>query len=273
MYLSKRIVFVNKNNTIGYSTATDRKRLNFIIEQLNVGIPSGGRVLDIGCGNGIISIELGRLKYQVHGIDISEKAIAKAQAINTLNNVKFDVKDAETLISENQLYDAIICSEVLEHLRDPAHLLQSLHKILKRDGKLIVTVPNGRGPRETLVTKPTLKLRKQNSWAWRVLFKLKKGLGYSGYTVQSDAEDLDHVQFFSKEDLSRLSLNNNFVITSFNNSNFVEDVFPFSLLTKRIYTLQKLDCRLADYLPHSWTGGFNMVWVKRLSKQEDELRI
>lgn len=262
---------MNTTDLASYSKAADQKRLNFIVKQLHAGVPPGGRVLDVGCGNGIISRELGELKYQVHGIDVSEKAIAKAQAVNTLDNVKFEVKDAESLIGEGQSYDAIICSEVLEHLQEPANLLRALYQMLKDDGKLIVTVPNGQGPREALVTKPVLKLRNQNNWAWKALSRLKESLGYHGSTVQSDADNLDHVQFFTQKELHQLSGQNNFVITSFGNANFVEDVFPVSLLTKRVYALQKLDCHLADYLPHALAGGFNMVWVKQLMKQKNEL--
>jgi len=254
------------NSLITYNKAVDKKRLDFIITHINSKIPANGSILDVGCGNGIISMNLGKLGYQVHGIDISEKSIAKAKQLNALDNVKFEVISAEELTASGKNYNAIICSEVLEHLHDPAALLKTLFNGLKDDGLLIVTVPNGIGPREMLVTKPVLKLRK-NGKLWDGVQRLKKIMGYSGTTIQSDADNLDHVQFFTKKDLVALSKKSNFIITSISNTNFVDDVFPFSLLTNRIHFLQKWDCKLADILPHSFTGGFNMIWVKEVAKE------
>ena len=87
-------------------------------------------------------------------------------------------------------------------------------------------------------------------------------LGYSGTTVQSAADNLDHIQFFSKKDLEQLSKQHGFKITGFGKANFVEDVFPFSLLAKRLVFLQKIDCKIADLLPYQFTGGFFTVWEK-----------
>ena len=165
-------------------------------------------------------------------------------------------------MAEGEQYDAIICSEVLEHLNDPGSLLNVLRSSLKDSGKLIVTVPNGKGPRETFVTKPVLNMRKKNNWIWRMLNKTKQGLGYSGTTVQSAADNLDHIQFFSKKDLEVLSQSHQFKIIRFGKANFVEDVFPFSFFTKKIKFLQKLDCKVADVLPLTFTGGFFTVWEK-----------
>jgi 2-polyprenyl-3-methyl-5-hydroxy-6-metoxy-1,4-benzoquinol methylase len=211
----------------------------------------------------VISRHLGKYGYQVQGIDVSEKAIQAARRANTMDNVHFDVMSAEELVASGIRYDAVICSEVLEHLHDPRPLLKVLYQSLKHDGKLIVTVPNGFGPREALVTKPVLNMRKANGWGWKMITRLKETMGYSGTTTQSAADNLDHVQFFSKKDLQQLSEENNFMITHFGKANFVEDVFPFSFFTKRFRFLQKLDCKLADILPYQFTGGFFTVWEKR----------
>ena len=62
--------------TYEYDRIADIKRLNFITDSLKISIPDGGRVLDVGCGNGVISRHLGQFGYEVLGIDISEKTIA-----------------------------------------------------------------------------------------------------------------------------------------------------------------------------------------------------
>lgn len=244
-----------------YERIADIKRLNFITDSLQKAIPAGGNILDVGCGNGVISRHLGQFGYNVLGIDISDKTIAVAKSKNTLPNVRFEVISAEDLIAQGKQFDAVICSEVLEHLHQPEILLKTLYRSLKDDGTLVVTVPNGKGPREVLVTKPMLRARK-NPGLQKFINKVKGSLGYKGTTVQSQADNLDHVQFFSRTDLEKLAAANQFRIISFSKTNFIEDVFPFSMLTKRVKALQSLDCQVAELLPTGMTGGFNTLWKK-----------
>jgi hypothetical protein len=70
------------------------------------------------------------------------------------------------------------------------------------------------------------------------------------------------VQFFTRNSLKDLAQKNNFQIVRFGKTNFIEDVFPFSFVTKRIKILQKLDCAIAEVLPYQFTGGFVTVWEK-----------
>ncbi|MCL6524173.1 MAG: methyltransferase domain-containing protein [Thermoflavifilum sp.] len=245
-----------------YTRVADIKRLLFIRQALEQ-LPLYSRVLDVGCGNGVISRYLGRLGFQVLGIDVSEKAIEQARKLNVWSHVQFEVMDAEKLSVEAHQFDAIICSEVLEHLHHPDILLKHLKKLLKDNGKLIVTVPNGYGPRELFVTKPILHLRSRQGPAWRCIQSIKRFLGYQGTTVQSSAEDLDHVQFFTRKKLLQLAESEGFKITKWSKSNFIEDVFPISFFSKRFPLLQKIDCWLADLLPYFCTGGFLMLWEKK----------
>lgn len=246
-----------------YNRVADQKRLNFITDVLKEKLHSGGTALDVGCGNGIISLYLGRYGFNVTGIDISEKAIKYAIENNSFPNVKFKVESAEGIVASGEQFDVIICSEVLEHLHDPSSLVKTLYDSLKSDGVLIITVPNGYGPRELFVTKPILKLRGKNGKLWALVSSMKSKLGYSGTTVQSTADNLDHVQFFTLRDLKNMLSNNNFKAIKYGKANFIEDVFPFSILTKRFKILQKIDCKIADWLPIIFTGGFFSVWEKK----------
>ncbi|MEP6583206.1 MAG: methyltransferase domain-containing protein [Ginsengibacter sp.] len=249
-------------DTSGYQNYTDIKRLKFIIDALDENIKPNSNVLDVGCGNGLISMSLGKAGHNVFGIDISEKAIEKAKEKNKLPNVKFEVAGAEQMSETETKYDAVICSEVLEHLNEPSTLLNYIHKSMKDDGILIVTVPNGKGPRETLITKPVIAMQKKDNWVWSVVKKIKTLLGYKGTTLQSDAEDLTHIQFFTINSLKKLAEQNAFKIKKFGKTNFLENVFPFSFATKKIKALQKIDCALADILPYNFTCGFVSIWQK-----------
>lgn len=248
-----------------FNRFTDIKRLNFILATLRDRLPKGSVVLDVGCGNGVISRSLGDNGYNVLGIDVSDKAIEKAISLNTSPNVSFKVLSAEQLVAEGKKYDAVICSEVLEHLHQPDVLLKTLYHSLSENAVLIVTVPNGKGPRESFVTKPVIALQKKNNITWKSIQKIKAALGYKGTTVQSDASDLTHIQFFTQKTLGALANDNKFKIVKYGKTNFIEDVFPFSLLTKKLYFLQKFDCKVAEWLPYGCTGGFVSVWQKKES--------
>jgi 2-polyprenyl-3-methyl-5-hydroxy-6-metoxy-1,4-benzoquinol methylase len=246
-----------------FSRIADKKRLQFIIDAISKNVPAGEEVLDIGCGNGIITIAVGKSGFNVTGIDSSRKTIEAARSSNYPSNVKFMVVAAGEFAVQPGKFAAIVCSEVLEHLEDPGDLLRILHASLNKNGILIITVPNGKGPRELLVTRPVQYLQRKNNIIWKFVSILKMSLGYKGTTVQSSADDLTHIQFFTRPSLERLAKSHGFEITTFKKSNFIEQVFPFSLFFKRSSTLQKLDCKLADWLPPGLTSGFMMVWRKK----------
>jgi hypothetical protein len=75
--------------------------------------------------------------------------------------------------------------------------------------------------------------------------------------------DLTHVQFFTKSAICNLIKSEGFDILEFGHSNFVEKVFPYSLLTRKIKTLSEIDNTVIDYLPSVMASGFNTVWRKK----------
>ncbi|MFT5336553.1 MAG: 2-polyprenyl-3-methyl-5-hydroxy-6-metoxy-1,4-benzoquinol methylase [Luteibaculaceae bacterium] len=68
--------------------------------------------------------------------------------------------DADNLEEQTEQFDGIICSEVLEHLKDLGALVQSFSPWIKPGGTLIAPVPNGQSPREVLVTKQVPLIQK-----------------------------------------------------------------------------------------------------------------
>lgn len=242
-----------------YQDAEDFKRLDFIVNSINDLEKKDAYILDIGCGNGNISLALGALGYNVLGVDIDMVSIANATALNKFENVRFEVSDANTF-SINDNFDVIICSEVLEHLEQPWELVKSIYRILKPGGLLVATVPNGQGPREVLVTRPMLWLHDKE--LGRPIDAFKRLLGYTNTTLQSANEDLTHTQFFSVSTFRKLIETAGFIQKGWGNSNFIGRVFPYSILTRKSYALQKLDCRVADFIPKRLASGFFTSWIK-----------
>ncbi len=242
-----------------YSDIEDLKRLKFIVKSIAGLNNPEAKILDIGCGNGNISLALGSIGYHVTGVDIDQMSINTASSRNTFSNVKFEVLDANSF-SMNDAFDAVVCSEVLEHLTKPYELSESIYRILKPGGVFVATVPNGYGPREMLITRPMQYLHRKGLDKPIVAFK--KMLGYNAKTLQSSNEDLTHVQYFSVGGFNRLLTGVGFKALDYQNADFLERIFPFSLFTRRIKLLQKLDCALVDYLPRHFTCGFYTSWTK-----------
>jgi len=96
-------------------------------------------ILDVGCGTGIAAEKL-KIFGTVYGLDISPKSIDQARKYNRCD--KCYVGIAEELPFDNDLFDVVICTEVIEHLLDPAKALSEFNRVLKYDGSLIISTPN-----------------------------------------------------------------------------------------------------------------------------------
>lgn len=242
-----------------YQHVEDFKRLDFIVDQTSQFEKEKSKVLDIGCGNGNIALALGSLGFNVKGIDIDETSVETANKINTFDNVVFEVADANKF-TINDEFDVVICSEVLEHLPTPEELVHSSFKILKPGGIMIVTVPNGHGPRETLMTKPMQWMMRKGYT--EQLVKTKKAFGYANATEQSSNPDLTHIQFFTRKTLTEMMQGAGFSNHAFAKADFVDRIFPYSIIANRSKALQKLDCDVANVLPAACTCGFYTSWKK-----------
>ncbi len=99
------------------------------------------RILDIGCGSGFLA---GLIRKQlpdikIHGVDFSIEALKRCK--NTSQVYCVDIEHSHIPFKDGT-FDLIICSEVLEHLFRPEHIVAEIHRLLTIDGIGIVTVPN-----------------------------------------------------------------------------------------------------------------------------------
>ena len=103
-------------------------------------LPNTSRVLEVGCGDGSFTANLGNMFERVTAIDISAGQIAENAA--RLPGITFRQHDvADRFPFDDGAFEVVWCSEVLEHLFDPAFALREMHRILKPGGRLLVTVP------------------------------------------------------------------------------------------------------------------------------------
>lgn len=124
------------------------------LEWINQCAPlAGKKVLDIGCGGGILSDSMARLGAQVQGIDLSTKALKVAQ-LHALEagtpNVNYREVSAEALAAEQAAqYDVVTCMEMLEHVPDPASIVQACSTLVKPGGWVFFSTLN-RNPKSFL---------------------------------------------------------------------------------------------------------------------------
>ena len=105
---------------------------------------SGLKLLDIGCGGGILSETMARYGALVHGVDISEKniAIARQHAAGAALNIHYDVATAESLAADGERYDVVLNMEVVEHVADLPFFMQACNTLVKSGGVQFVSTIN-----------------------------------------------------------------------------------------------------------------------------------
>ena len=105
-------------------------------------LPTGARVLDFGCGAGLGSLMLSTHAHiDLTAVDDSPVAIEEARSFLGANSIDFRTNDLDAIDGE---FDAIIVSEVLEHIRDWSRILSVLRGRLHPTGQLLITLPNWR---------------------------------------------------------------------------------------------------------------------------------
>ena len=106
-------------------------------------IISNKKLLDIGCGDGLISAALNNLGYKITGVELDSKSagIARKKGIDVYTEL-FDLKIIEKFKNENMSFDAACFFEVLEHQDDPRQFIGNVLNVLDEYGYFFGTVPN-----------------------------------------------------------------------------------------------------------------------------------
>ena len=112
-------------------------RLEFISRHVDL---SGARILDVGCGGGILSESMALAGATVTGIDLGKSAlkVARLHALETGVEIEYLQQAAEDLATERSgAYDVITCMEMLEHVPDPASIVEACARLVRPGGRII----------------------------------------------------------------------------------------------------------------------------------------
>lgn len=163
-------IAINKNNGVH----PKHKILNyhqFFVDNLS----SEDKILDIGCGNGLLAYSIAQKAKKIIGIDIVEANIKKAKSNNKFENLEFIHGDA-TKHEFDQQFDKIVLSNVLEHIE---HRIEFLNKLHRLSNIILIRVP--------MINRDWLAVyKKENGYEYRL-----DKTHFTEYTVKSLKNELN----------------------------------------------------------------------------------
>lgn len=149
-------------------------RLNWIDERVSL---AGSRVLDVGCGGGILSESMAHAGAQVLGIDLAEAplSVARLHAMETGATLEYRDISAEDCAQEMpEQFDCVTCLEMLEHVPDPASTVASCAALAKPGGRIFFSTIN-RNPKSWLFAivgaEYVLRLLPRGTHEWQKFIK------------------------------------------------------------------------------------------------------
>tara|TARA_Y100001960_G_C14770789_1_gene879867 strand:- start:1944 stop:2879 length:936 start_codon:yes stop_codon:yes gene_type:complete len=120
-------------------------RINYIIDQVKI---RGGRVLEVGCGCGMLALEMARNGLHVEGVDVSPKCIEIANKFKTENqgskdfgSLKYYCADISDLDFQGGLFDSVVFFRSLHHFPDLQATLSKVHQASKKGAYLLISEP------------------------------------------------------------------------------------------------------------------------------------
>ena len=119
-------------------------RQRFALEMVEATFPPSSRILDAGCGPGVMARKLMERGYAVWGLDFAEPMIRQARKL--CGSDHFGVGDIEHMPFPDNSFDVVISLAVIEYLESDDQALREIRRVLRPGGRAVIAISNGRSP-------------------------------------------------------------------------------------------------------------------------------
>lgn len=162
------------------SISKHTSRVHNLIKFVKQVTPVGGKILDVGCGDLYLSKVLP--EYNWTGLDINPANTNTAIIKHNIDNTPYPF--------ENNSFDTVICSEVLEHMFNPMDINKEIRRIIKESGKYICSTPNFQWIDNYLNFFSNLKADRSKPWTYEHIRQ---------YDINSHAQILNEAGFYIEQ--------------------------------------------------------------------------
>jgi len=241
-----------------------------------LGFIKGQKVLDIASGEGYGSNLLANDAQHVTGVDISTEAIFHSRAVYEKRNLTFQVGSVLEIPCESESFDVVVSFETLEHISDHQKMILEIRRVLKPNGKLIISTPEKAvySDQQDYINPFHVKELYEEEFIGLIsqefkYYQLAYQKFFSGSLIQPIQSNREKLEFFegnyqkiekvvelereyliavcSNEDLE------NYISTTFLKSSDLEKDFLEQIVANRIKKLKSgLRYRLIDFLFKPW---------------------
>lgn len=116
----------------------------FVYDAARTWLPPESLVVEVGCGEGYGTQYLSQYVRHITGLDVEKTIVDHASKKYGSERCVFRLYDGVTLPFEDQMFDAAVAFETIEHVQDDARFLAELARVVKDGGQCLLTTPNGR---------------------------------------------------------------------------------------------------------------------------------
>lgn len=129
------------NRSIFKFNAVQEARFEWVLRVL--GDVKDKKILDIGCGDGALTYRIAEKGADIIGVDNSKEGIQLAEEIFEKKKIsaQFLLADAYNIPVDNNSMNCVVLSDIIEHIQEPERLLKEAKRVLKQNGKIVISTP------------------------------------------------------------------------------------------------------------------------------------